>query len=207
MTFREARFRVAVYFLVDWALRIISVSILITALAKGFYSSLVDTSCFILTGLCNFFQSLIVLVVNNCPFFGLLWMWLPDVPPGYWFLALVSGAGLCALFFFFFSFYLGSKRRKLRTALVEAEHSTRADSLVPRQSPQFFRNEQSVRDVQAGRDVRIEQTINNYPPLHDWDKRVSNSPLGQILIAAVGGVLAILTGEVLSILLRKLITG
>jgi hypothetical protein len=45
--------------------------------------------------------------------------------------------------------------------------------------------------------MQIDQTINNYAPLKQWDRHFSNSPLGQILIAAAGGVLSFLIGKML----------
>ena len=134
-----------------------------------------------------------ILNVVNSPFFPTrIWFWLPDAPPEFWYLALLSPIGLCAAFFLLFTFFLDSERRNLATALKDALARAR----VGRFNQQT--NAQSVGSMNAGRDIRIdkiEQTINNSPEIKNWDNSFVKSPLGQIIIAAVGGLLAILLGK------------
>jgi hypothetical protein len=189
MTRQDARFRVVVYLVFDWALRLISGSILVIAAAKGLLS-IVDNDCGPLTNLCSAIHSGIAYVVDNCPF--LLWLWfhaLPEAPPQYWFLALLSPAGFCAFFFFLWTFWLERKRKKLSLAIGQADHENQVERLRER------RNAQNVSHLDAGRDISVSQVINESPQIRDWDKKFSNRSIGQIIIAAAGGAISFLFGK------------
>jgi hypothetical protein len=189
MTREEAQLRVAIYFILDWVLRLISASILVIASAKGVLG-IVDNGCGPFTNLCFAIHGGIAYVVDNCPF--LLWLWfqaLPEVPPQNWYLALLSPAGFCALFFFLFSFWLARKRKKLSLAIAEADHESRVERLRVR------RNAQNASHLQAGRDITVSQVIKEDHKISDWDKSFSNSPTVQIIIAAVGGIISLLVGK------------
>ena len=125
---------------------------------------------------------------NSSVFLLSIWYWLPDVPSEFWYLQLVSSAGLCAAFFMLFTFLLDHWRRDLSAVLKEAVFHMR----VARFNPSY--NSQSVSAIQAGGHVSIEQTI-NHPDIRDWDSSFTKSPIGQIIIAASGGFLAFLLGK------------
>lgn len=189
MTRQDARFRVVIYFVLDWALRLISASILAIAATKGLLG-IVDNGYSPFTNLCSAIHSGIAYVVDNCPF--LLWLWfqaLPEAPPQYWYLALLSPAGFCALFFFLFSFWLERKRKKLSLAIAQADHENQVERLRER------RNAQNVSRLRAGHDISVSQVINESPQIRDWDQNFFNSPIGQIIIAAAGGIISFLFGK------------
>lgn len=192
MTNNQARFRIAAYLLLAWVLWVSTGVILLTAVAKGFIALNGVQGCGPAQGFCNALQSGILNVVNN-PFFPTrIWFWLPDAPPQFWYLALLSPVGLCAAFFMLFSFFLDRERHNLSTALKEVLAKAR----VNRFNQQT--NSQSVGSMQAGRDLKIgkiEQTIHNNPEIRNWDSHFFKSPVGQIIIAAVGGFLSILLGN------------
>jgi len=135
---------------------------------------------------CASIQSVIEWFIST--FFFLRWLWfgLPNVPPDFWYLSLVNSIGLTAVFFFGFSLFLDNIRRKLSSALSEADHRARVESFNTRS------NSQTVGSIQAGGNVSIEQKIDNSPEIREWDRSFFKSPLGQIIIAAVGGFLAFL---------------
>ncbi len=56
-------------------------------------------------------------------------------------------------------------------------------------------NSQSIGSIKAGGYVSIEQTINSAPEMRDWENSFAKSPIGQTIIAAVGGFLALLLGK------------
>ncbi len=192
MTRHDAQFRVLIYFVFDWALRLISASTLVIAAAKGLLG-IVDNGCGPFTNLCSAIRSGIAYVVDNCPF--LLWLWfqaLPEAPPQYWYLALLSPAGFCALFFFLFSFWLERQRKKLNLAIAQADHENQVERLRGR------RNAQNASHLEAGRDLSVSQVINESPQIRDWDKNFFNSSIGQIIIAATGGIISFLFGKWIS---------
>ena len=189
MTRQEARLRVVIYFVLDWALRLVSASILVIAAAKGLLG-IVNNGCGPFTNLCSAIRNGISYVVDNCPF--LLWLWfqaLPEAPPQYWYLALLSSAGFCALFFFLFSFWLEHKRKKLSSEIAQADHEDQVERLRER------RNAQNASHLQAGHNISVSQVINESPRIRDWDKSFFNSPIGQIIIAAAGGIISFLFGK------------
>jgi hypothetical protein len=163
--------------------------------SKGFVALNQAQGCGPAQHLCDALQNGIADVVNS-PFFpSRIWLWLPDVPPQFWYLALLSPVGLCAAFFLLFTFFLDHERRNLSAALKEALAKARVDRFNQQT------NSQSVGSMKAGRDIKIEkieQTINNSPELRNWDSSFVKSPVGQIIIAAVGGFLSFLLGKLFS---------
>jgi hypothetical protein len=189
---REGRILVGTYFVLDWSMRILALVILSIAVAKGIFGLV--ASCTYDLAVCRAIQSLIGLVVNSCPFFDWLWFnGFPDVPAQQWYLSLVGPAGLCALFFFGYSFYLDRKRRKLRSILDDAEHQAGVERYRP-----SLKLSQSVSHLQAGGDIHIDQNQIIDERVRDWKQDFTNRPIVQIVIAAVGGVLAILLGKLLT---------
>jgi hypothetical protein len=187
MTYNQARVRISVYFLLArLVLPLGTFSILLTAIAKGLYQDLLRSGCPVL--FCNLWNG-IAWGINNTFFLRWLWVWLPDVPPDSWYLALLSPIGLCLVFFLLFALFMEKQRRDLRAALRDARHRDRVESFNPKSNSQF------VGSIQAGGNVSVEQTLNNNPEIRDWDKSFSKSPLGQIIIAVVGGFLVLLAGK------------
>lgn len=188
---RAGRILVGTYFMLDWSMRILATVIILIAVAKGIYG-LAGSCANDIPGLCTGIQRIIAAFVNSFPPF--VWLWFngfADVPAEQWYLSLVGPAGLCALFFFGYSFYLDRKRRKLRSILDDAEHQAGVERYRPRLS-------QSVSHLQAGRDIHIEQNQILGERVRDWKQDFTNRPIVQIVIAAVGGVLAILLGRLLT---------
>lgn len=195
MTYNQARFRIIAYFLLSWAMRIATGMILLTAIAKGFFALNMVQGCGPFQLACNSLQNIIASLVNNIYFLSWIWLGLPNVAPQFWYLALFSSLGLCAIFFLIFTFFLDEARRKLSTALGEAL----AEARVRRFNQQSY--SQSVGSMQAGGDLniqKIEQIINNNPEIEKWDSNFFESPVGQIIIAAVGGFLTFLLGKLVS---------
>ena len=162
--------------LLAWALRVATVVILLTAIAKGFITLNGAQGCGPAQQLCNVLQSGILDVVNY-PFFPTrIWFWLPNAPPQLWYLALLSPIGLCAAFLLLFTFFLDRERRNLAAALEEALARARVDRFHQQT------NSQSVGSMKAGRDMKIEkieQTINNNPEIKNWDGSfIRNQKLG-----------------------------
>lgn len=192
MTYPQARARITVYFLMAWALRVATVVILLTAAAKGVVALNGAQGCGPAQRLCNSLQNGIADVVNS-PFFpAQVWLWLPDVPPQFWYLALLSPVGMCAAFLLLLTFFWDRERRNLSAALREALAKARVDSFAQQTSSQ------NVGPMKAGRDInigKIEQTINNNPEIKKWDSSFVKSPTGQVTIAAIGGLLSILLGK------------
>lgn len=151
MTYHQARIRITVYFLLAWALRVATVVILFTTAAKGFVALNGAQGCGPAQHLCDSLQNGIADVVNS-PFFPTrIWLWLPDVPPQVWYLALLSPVGLCAAFFLLFTFFLDHERRNLSAALKEALAKARVNRFNQQTSSQ------SVGSMKAGRDIKIEK--------------------------------------------------
>jgi hypothetical protein len=186
MTFDQARVRIGVYFLLAWVLRLATALILFTVAAKTIYALSETLNC---GRPCYEIQNGIASAFNNVFPLLAIWHWLPDVPSEFWYLQLVSSAGMCAAFFMLFTFFLDHERRDLSAVLKEAIFRARVASL-DRSS-----NSQSVRGIQAGGDVHVEQIINTNPDVRDWDSKFTKSPMGQIIIAASGGFLAFLLGK------------
>ena len=77
-------------------------------------------------------------------------------------------------------------------ALKEALARARVDRFNPQPISQ------SIGPMDAGRDIKtekIEQTINNNTEIKNWDSSFIKSPIGQIIIAAIGGFLSVLLGK------------
>lgn len=191
MTFNQGRARVAAYALLVWVLLLGSASILLMAVAKGVYSSVVASNCSATQLICRLLQNLIALAVSNVFLLSWIWGWLPDTNFESWYWALVGPAGLCAAFFFGFAFFLNNSRNELWSALKEAKRRARVDSFNPQS------NTQSVGSIQAGGHVNVEQTINSNPELMSWDRSFFRSPMGQITIAAAGEFLALVAGKLI----------
>lgn len=192
MTYSQARIRITVYFLLGWVLRVATVVVLFTAAAKGFVALNGTQGCGPVQQVCNSLQNGIAYVVDYRFFPTRIWSWLPDVPPQFWYLALLSPAGLCAAFFLLFSFFLDRQRYNLSAALKEALARARVDRFNPQPISQ------SIGPMNAGRDIKIEkieQTINNNPEIKNWDSSFVKSPTGQIIIAAIGGFVSTLLGK------------
>ena len=73
--------------------------IVFTAAAKGFVALIEAQGCGPAQHLCNSLQKGIADVVNSDFFPTCIWLWLPDAPPQFRYLALLSPVGLCAAFF------------------------------------------------------------------------------------------------------------
>jgi hypothetical protein len=190
MTYNQARVRISVYwFLAGVVLPLGTFSIVLTALAKGAYSDIVGSGCS--SRFCVLIQNAIAFTVNDIFFLGWWWVRLGDVPFDSWYLALLSPIGLCAAYLLPLSLFFRQQWRDLRAALREARHRARVESFNPKS------NSQLVGPIQAGGNVSVEQTINNNPEIRDWDKSFSKSPLGQIIIAVVGGLLVLLAGKLI----------
>jgi hypothetical protein len=185
MTYSEARIRIGVYWSLAWVLRIGTALILFTVFAKAIYGLSAELGC---GRSCYAIPHNIADLFNNNIWLLIIWNWLPNVPSEFWYLQLVSSAGLCAGFFMIFTFLLDRCRHDLSAVLKEAIFRMRVASF--NQIP----NSQSVSAIQAGGHVSIEQTI-NHPDIADWDKSFAKSPIGQIIIAAAGGFLAFLLGK------------
>ena len=186
MTYNQARVRISVYFLLArLVLPLGTFSILLTAIAKG-YQDLLRSGCPV--PVCNLWNG-IAWAINNIFFLRWLWMWLPDVPPDSWYLALLSPIGLCLVFFLLFALFMEKQRRDLGAALRAALARDRVERFSRRSNSQF------VGPIQTVGNVSVEQTINNNLEIRDWDKSFSKSPLGQMIIAVVGGFLVLLAGK------------
>jgi hypothetical protein len=184
MTYSEARVRIGVYWLLAWVLRLGTALILFTAIAKAIYALSEKLNC------CSAIHNNIASAFNSSVFLLTIWHWLPDdVPPEFWYLQLVSSAGLCAAFFMLFTFLLDHWRRDLSAVLKEAIFRMRVARFNSRSTSQL------VSAIQAGGDVSIEQTFTNSPDLRGWDSSFTKSPIGQIIIAACGGFLSFLLGK------------
>lgn len=192
MTYNQARFRIGVYLMLSWALRIAAGVILLTAAAKGFVTLNEAQGCGPFQRACASLQNGIASLVNNVFFLTWVWLRLPSVPPRFWYLALFSSLGLCAIFLLLFTLFLDGVRHNLSTALKEAL----AEARVRRFDQQSY--SQSVGSIMAGRDINIgniEQNINRNPRIKNWDDSLFRSPMGQIIIAAIGCFLAFLVGK------------
>ena len=192
MTYNQARFRVGVYFLLSWILRIATGIILLTAVAKGFVVLNETQGCGPAQLACNSLQNGIASLVSNVFFLSWIWLGLPDFPPQFWYFALLSSFGLCAVFFLLFTFFLDRMRHNLSTALERAL----AEARVRRFNQESY--SQSVGSMKAGRDInigKIEQNINSNPEIKNWDSSFFRSPTGQIIVAAAGGILSLLFGK------------
>ena len=192
MTYNHARLRIVVYFLLSWVLRIATIVILLTAAAKGFITLNEAQGCGPFQSACNSLQGGIAFLVNNLFFLTWIWLRLPNAPPQFWYLSLFSSIGLCAVFFLLFTIFLDTERRNLSTALSAALAKAR----VKRFDQESY--SQSIGSMRAGRDInvgKVEQVINRSPEIRNWDSNFFKSPMGQIIIAAVGGFLSFLLGK------------
>lgn len=128
MTYNQARFRIGVYFLLALVLRVGTVLILLTAAARGVYALNQAHDCGVFFQLlCNLLQNVIAFAVNNRFLPTWIWLWLPNVAPEFWYLALLSSVGLCAAFFLLFTFFLDHERRNLSAALKEVMARARVE--------------------------------------------------------------------------------
>jgi hypothetical protein len=141
MTYSEARIRIGVYWSLAWVLRIGTALILFTVFAKAIYGLSADLGC---GRPCYAIPASIADLFNSNIWLLRIWYWLPDVPPEFWYLQLVSSAGLCAAFFMLFTFLLDHWRHDLSAVLKEAVFRMRVAGFS--QSP----NSQSVSAIQAG---------------------------------------------------------
>jgi hypothetical protein len=192
MTYNQARVRIGVYFVLAWVVPPLgSFSILLTALAKGWYVDILRSGgCS--SQFCGLIQNTIAAVVNNTFFLRWWWEWLPVVSFDSWYLALLSPIGVFAAFLPLLALFFRRQWSDLRAALRDARHRARVANFNPKS------NSQVVGPIQAGGNVNVEQTIKNNPEVRDWDKSFYKSPLGQIFIAAAAGLLVLLAGKLIS---------
>lgn len=191
MTYPEAQRKAWTYILLGYMLLALSALIIVTAIVKGIYYR-----CPAAERICVAVKTNINWAYGNVFFVPWFWKWLPDASFNTWYLSLLSSAGLCALFFFLFAFFLSSSGSQLKRLLNEAQWEADKRALGESYKPG---NTQVTGPINAGGDVKIEQIMNSNPEIRKWNRNFFKSPIGLIIIAVFGGVLTLYFGQLLGL--------